>query len=371
MVIQRSETERKPGASAETQRAPSPHAESRRPGSNRKPSLYKSDALPIELRRLGLRIVPSRCQADADMTSGGITTRALRAAGASSAPVRSAGRRGGQTCRRPRPRARDLPVRRRARAQQRRRSDGRRGRAAARARAAHRQHQDRPAELGGAAVGAVFVLPVGMLVDRVKRMPMLSASIVLWSVASLASGFAGSYGTLLLTRLALGAVIATAGPAIASLTGDYFPARERGRIYAYILGGEIAGTAVGLHRQRHGRQRDLLARGVRAARDPRLLPRAIAVAHGARAAARRPEPAAAGDARPARGRRRAPARRRRIREHRRRRAAPAEVDELSREAARARGLRPDPQLVLHRGSARRWAPCGRSATSSRSRPTCC
>ncbi len=44
---------------------------------------------------------------------------------------------------------------------------------------------------------------------------------------------------------ALGAVTATAGPAIASLTGDYFPARERGRVYAYILGGEIIGSAVG------------------------------------------------------------------------------------------------------------------------------
>ena len=38
---------------------------------------------------------------------------------------------------------------------------------------------------------------------------------------------------------------ATAGPAIASLTGDYFYARERGRVYGYILGGEVAGTAVG------------------------------------------------------------------------------------------------------------------------------
>ncbi|HUA70633.1 MAG TPA: MFS transporter [Solirubrobacteraceae bacterium] len=94
-------------------------------------------------------------------------------------------------------------------------------------------------------VGAVFTIPVGLLVDRFKRMPMLCASIVLWSVASLLSAFAGSYGTLLLTRLFLGAVAATAGPAIASLTGDYFPARERGQIYAYILGGEIAGTAVG------------------------------------------------------------------------------------------------------------------------------
>ena len=94
-------------------------------------------------------------------------------------------------------------------------------------------------------VGAIFVLPVGMLVDRYKRIPMLSVSIVLWSVASLLSAFSANYSHLLLTRLALGVVTATAGPAIASLTGDYFPARERGRIYAYILGGEIAGTAAG------------------------------------------------------------------------------------------------------------------------------
>jgi MFS family permease len=91
----------------------------------------------------------------------------------------------------------------------------------------------------------VFTIPVGMFVDRSKRMPLLTVSIVLWSVASLMSAFAGSYSGLLLTRLALGAVAATAGPAIASLTGDYFPAKERGRVYAYILGGEVAGTAVG------------------------------------------------------------------------------------------------------------------------------
>jgi MFS family permease len=94
-------------------------------------------------------------------------------------------------------------------------------------------------------VGALATLPVGFLVDRVKRIPMLAVGIVLWSVASLFSAFAGSYSSLLLTRLFLGLVVATAGPAIASLTGDYFPARERGKIYAYILGGEIAGTAFG------------------------------------------------------------------------------------------------------------------------------
>jgi len=94
-------------------------------------------------------------------------------------------------------------------------------------------------------IGAVFTIPIGLLVDRIHRIPMLSLSILLWSAASLLGAFAGNYDDLLLSRLLLGAVIATAGPAIASLTGDYFPAEERGRVYAYILGGEIAGTALG------------------------------------------------------------------------------------------------------------------------------
>jgi MFS family permease len=94
-------------------------------------------------------------------------------------------------------------------------------------------------------VGAVAVIPVGLLVDRARRIPLLAASIVLWSLATLLAAVAHSYSSLLLTRVGLGVVAATAGPAIASLTGDYFPSRERGRIYGYILSGEIAGTAAG------------------------------------------------------------------------------------------------------------------------------
>ncbi|HLY51286.1 MAG TPA: MFS transporter [Solirubrobacteraceae bacterium] len=94
-------------------------------------------------------------------------------------------------------------------------------------------------------VGAVFTIPIGLFVDRTRRMPILAVSIVLWSLASLFSAFAGGFSSLLLTRLALGAVAATAGPAIASLTGDYFSPDERGRIWSYILVGEAAGTAFG------------------------------------------------------------------------------------------------------------------------------
>ena len=69
-------------------------------------------------------------------------------------------------------------------------------------------------------VGAVAVIPVGLLVDRVRRIPILAASIVLWSVATMLAAVAHSYSSLLLTRVGLGAMAATAGPAIASLTGD-------------------------------------------------------------------------------------------------------------------------------------------------------
>jgi MFS family permease len=94
-------------------------------------------------------------------------------------------------------------------------------------------------------VAAVSVIPVGLIVDRIKRIPMLSISIVLWSIATIMGAVAGSYGSLLLTRILLGVVSASAGPAIASLTGDYFPSSERGRVYGYILTGEILGTAIG------------------------------------------------------------------------------------------------------------------------------
>jgi MFS family permease len=193
-------------------------------------------------------------------------------------------------------------------------------------------------------VGAVFTIPVGLLVDRFKRLPMLSISIVLWSIASLASAFAGSYSSLLLTRLLLGAVTATAGPAIASLTGDYFPARERGRVYAYILGGEIAGTAAGfivsgtvaslitwraaflllaipgffLARELYRSVPEPLRGG-----QSRLEPGALDLKEAVAAAASRPQPEA-GSAE----------------------ESEADADEIARAEARRRGVEPDPRLVL-------------------------
>jgi predicted MFS family arabinose efflux permease len=94
-------------------------------------------------------------------------------------------------------------------------------------------------------VGATFTIPVGILADRTRRTMLLASSMVFWAAATVLSGFATSYLWLLLARVALGVVTATTGPTVASLTGDYFPAGDRGRMYGLILGGDLLGSGFG------------------------------------------------------------------------------------------------------------------------------
>ncbi|MDQ2796064.1 MAG: MFS transporter [Actinomycetota bacterium] len=94
---------------------------------------------------------------------------------------------------------------------------------------------------------AVFTtLPFGMLADRVPRVRLLVISIVSWSVMMVACAAAPTFLFLLVFRIALGAALAGAAPLVASLTGDLFEPSERGRIYGYILGGELLGAGFGL-----------------------------------------------------------------------------------------------------------------------------
>jgi MFS family permease len=96
-----------------------------------------------------------------------------------------------------------------------------------------------------AGVGAVFSVPFGALADRVRRTWLLGFTIVLWAVAMVWGATAGSFGELLLSRVGLGAVTAATAPTVASLVGDWIPGAERGKIYGYILTGELAGGGVG------------------------------------------------------------------------------------------------------------------------------
>lgn len=95
------------------------------------------------------------------------------------------------------------------------------------------------------AVAAVVGLPLGILVDRVRRTRLLAIGATAWAVVMAASAATDSFAQLIATRCVLGATIAVAGPAVASLVGDYFPPEQRARIWGLVLTGELAGTAVG------------------------------------------------------------------------------------------------------------------------------
>ncbi len=94
-------------------------------------------------------------------------------------------------------------------------------------------------------VAAIASVPFGVFADRLRRTQTLGWSIVLWGASMVWSATVSTFGMLIITRLALGVATASAGPVIASMLGDWFPSAERGRIYSYVLTGELLGGGVG------------------------------------------------------------------------------------------------------------------------------
>ena len=87
---------------------------------------------------------------------------------------------------------------------------------------------------------ALFGLPVGLLVDRWKRVPVLWSGVFIWSLATVACGFAGGFATLFLARVFVGAGESTTTPGSSSIISDYFPPAERARAFGvFNMGGSI------------------------------------------------------------------------------------------------------------------------------------
>jgi len=102
---------------------------------------------------------------------------------------------------------------------------------------------------------SLFTLPVGYLVDRWRRVPVVWGGLAIWSLATMAGGFAKSFWGLFGSRVVMGAGEATTTPASASLIADYFPPERRARAYGiFAMGGSIGigiayllgGVAIGL-----------------------------------------------------------------------------------------------------------------------------
>jgi len=88
-------------------------------------------------------------------------------------------------------------------------------------------------------------LPMGILVDRFGSKSVNAAGIALWSTATILTGAAWSYASLVATRLAMGAGEATTFPAGGRVVREWIPAGERGITNAVFLAGTQAGPAIG------------------------------------------------------------------------------------------------------------------------------
>jgi MFS family permease len=116
--------------------------------------------------------------------------------------------------------------------------------------------------IAGLAFALLYVfagIPIGRMIDRRRRVTVLSVCVLIWSVATAASGLAGGFLSLFLARIGVGAGEAAVGPAAVSLVGDYFPPDQvqrplgiftvglyAGGGFALILGGQLIAYLTGL-----------------------------------------------------------------------------------------------------------------------------
>jgi ACS family glucarate transporter-like MFS transporter len=89
----------------------------------------------------------------------------------------------------------------------------------------------------------LFLLMWGWLADRVSTRTVNALSVAIWSVAGMLTGVATTFGSMLATRLALGAGEAASFPTSGKVIRQWFPAKERGLATAIFNAGSFAGPA--------------------------------------------------------------------------------------------------------------------------------
>lgn len=95
-------------------------------------------------------------------------------------------------------------------------------------------------------VSYMLVAPLfGLLADRMSRWIIIGTSVALWTLACGASGLAGSFVALLLTRIFLGVGEGGYGPAAPTLISDLYPVEKRGRVLSWFYVAIPVGSAIG------------------------------------------------------------------------------------------------------------------------------
>lgn len=114
-------------------------------------------------------------------------------------------------------------------------------------------------------LGTAFILSYmvaaplfGWLADRMNRWLLVGFAVLLWSVATGAGGWAGTFTILLITRLFVGIGEAGYGPAAPTIISDLYPVERRGSVLAwfyvaipvgsalgYVIGGAVGASSLG------------------------------------------------------------------------------------------------------------------------------
>jgi MFS transporter, Spinster family, sphingosine-1-phosphate transporter len=101
--------------------------------------------------------------------------------------------------------------------------------------------------LGVAFLGTYMISAplLGLLADRMSRWIIVGVAVLLWSLASGASGLAATFGMLFATRVCVGVGEGAYGPAAPTILSDLFPVKTRGRIMAIFCAAIPVGSALG------------------------------------------------------------------------------------------------------------------------------
>ena len=86
---------------------------------------------------------------------------------------------------------------------------------------------------------------LGLLADRFSRWMIVGFAVILWSLASGASGLAATFGILFATRIFVGIGEGGYGPAAPTIISDVFPIEIRGRVMAIFYAAIPVGSALG------------------------------------------------------------------------------------------------------------------------------
>jgi len=97
-----------------------------------------------------------------------------------------------------------------------------------------------------AAFYLVFGIILARVADRGSRKLLLTFGIVIWSLATAASGLAQDYYSLLAARIAVAIGEAACFPVAMSLIGDYFTKSNRPRAVAVFQASQFVGIIIGL-----------------------------------------------------------------------------------------------------------------------------